>query len=206
MDGLPTDWDFYGEPWTARIVPAGAPILLFSAASDSASVTGDHRGVRYGIVPSERPGTSAMAVMVGDLELGEHDHSFRFYFKDRINGRGPGLGSASRLVLFGKSATDKPCPLQLALVTAEGIAYGGMVNVRPEFGTCEIPVSALRKVRSPNLPHGYPVFIHFWSSVSADIPLDMNRAESVLVSIGPGIPASEYGTVHGVDVGRIWLE
>jgi hypothetical protein len=34
----------------------------------------------------------------------------------------------------------------------------------------------------------------------------MNRAESVLVSIGPGIPPAEYGDVHGVDIERIWLE
>ncbi|HXQ82036.1 MAG TPA: hypothetical protein VN775_12025 [Opitutaceae bacterium] len=206
MDGLPTDWDYYGEPWTARIVPAGAPILLFSAATDSGAVTADHRGARYDIVPAERPGTSAMAVLVGDLGLGEHDHSFRFYFRDRINGRGANLGLPSRLVLFGKSATDQPCPLQVALITADGIAYGGMVSVQPGFGACEIPISALRKVRSPNIPHGYPVFLHYWSSVGADTPLDMNRAESVLVSIGPGIPASEYGAVHGVDIGRIWLE
>ena len=33
--GHPTDWDFYGNPWTTRIVPRGAPILLFDAAADS---------------------------------------------------------------------------------------------------------------------------------------------------------------------------
>ena len=33
QSGFPTDWDFYGQPWQARIVPQGAPILLFDAAS-----------------------------------------------------------------------------------------------------------------------------------------------------------------------------
>jgi hypothetical protein len=206
MEGRPTDWDFYGDPWTARVVPAGAPILLFDAVADAPRITADHRGVRYDIVPADRPGASAMAVLVADLELGEHDHSLRFYFKDRINGRGPDLALAAKIVLFGKSATDKPCALQLALVTADGFAYGGTVTVPPRYGALELPISGLRKVRSPNIPHGYPVFIPFWSSVGGDIPLEMNRAESVLVSIGPGIPPAEYGDVHGVDIERIWLE
>jgi hypothetical protein len=206
MEGRPTDWDFYGDPWTARVVPAGAPILLFDAVADAPRITADHRGVRYDIVPADRPGASAMAVLVADLELGEHDHSLRFYFKDRINGRGPDLALAAKIVLFGKSATDKPCALQLALVTADGVAYGGTVTVPPRYGALELPISGLRKVRSPNIPHGYPVFIPFWSSVGGDIPLEMNRAESVLVSIGPGIPPAEYGDVHGVDIERIWLE
>ena len=206
LAGLPTDWDFYGEPWSARIVPAGAPILLFDAAQDAAAVTADHRAVGYDIVPSERPGTSAMEVLVGDLAIGEHDHSFRFFFRDRINGRAPDLHSATRLVLFGRSATAKPCPVQLALVNDDGIAYGGIVTLAPEFGACALAVSALRQVRSPNLPHGYPVFLHYWSSPGARVPLDMSRAESVLVSIGPGIPPGDYGDVHGVDVERIWLE
>jgi hypothetical protein len=206
MGGLPTDWDFYGEPWTARIVAPGAPILLFSAATDAPMVTADHRGARYDLVAAESPGTSAMAVLVGDLELAEHDHSLRFYFRDRISGRAPNLGSAVKLVFYGKSATDMPCPIQLALVTADGTAYGGMVTVPPVYGACEIPVGALHWVRSPNIPHGYPVFLHYWSSVGADTPLDLNRAESVLISIGPGIPSGEFGAVHGVDIGRIWLE
>jgi hypothetical protein len=206
MAGLPTDWDFYGEPWTARIVAPGAPILLFSAATDAPMVTADHRGARYDLVAAESPGTSAMAVLVGDLELAEHDHSLRFYFRDRISGRAPNLGSAVKLVFYGKSATDMPCPIQLALVTADGTAYGGMVTVPPVYGACEIPVGALHWVRSPNIPHGYPVFLHYWSSVGADTPLDLNRAESVLISIGPGIPSGEFGAVHGVDIGRIWLE
>jgi hypothetical protein len=204
--GHPTDWDFYGSPWTARVVPKDAPIVLFDAGADSAKITADHRDMMYDIVPSDRPGTSAMAVDVQGLDEGEHDHSFRFYFKDKIGGRGRWLGAARTIVVYGKSATGNACPLQLALITADGIAYGGIVAVQPGFGAYSVPVSALRKVRSPNIPHGYPVFVHYWSSIGADIPMDMNRAESILVSIGPGIAASELGGVHGALIERIWLE
>jgi hypothetical protein len=206
IPALPTDWDFYGEGWNARVVPAGAPVLLFDAASDSAKITADHRDTRTDLVSSDRPGTSAMALVTRDLDEPEHDFSFRFFFKPKIKGRTSGLAAMQQLVMYGKSSTDKPCLLQLALITSDGIAYGGMVTVNPVHGTYRIPVSALHQVRSPNIPHGYPVFIHFWSGPGANIPLDLNHIESVLVSIGPGIPAADYPGEHGVQIERIWLE
>lgn len=203
---FPTDWDFYGEPWETRMVPAGSPILLFDAATDSKLVTADGRNRVYDIVPSDRPGTSAMEVVARDLDRDEHDESFRFFFRDKISGRASDLGAVGKIVVYGRSATARPCQLQLALVTADGIAYGGVVTVQPQPGACSIPVRTLQQVRMPNIPHGYPVFIHFWSWVGADIPLDLRRIESVLVSIGPGVPASEYHDAHGVRIERIWLE
>jgi hypothetical protein len=203
---FPTNWDFFGNPWQTRIVSAGAPILLFDAAVDCRQVTADHRDVRYDLVPSDRPGTTAVEVIADDLAAGEHDHSFRFFCRDKIRGRAWDLGAATKVVLFGRSATDQPCPLQVALVTADGLAYGGRVTLQPRHGTWTIPVSELRQVRAPNIPHGYPVFIPFWSSVSARIPLDLQRLEGVLVSIGPGISPANYGALHGVQIERIWLE
>ena len=204
--GHPTDWDFYGNPWTTRIVPKGAPILLFDAAADSGDITADHRDVHYDLVPSDRPGTSAMAVDVQGLEDGEHDHSFRFYFKNKVGGRSGELAASLRIVVFGRSSTDKPCPLQLSLVTADGAAFGGEVTVLPTPGAYSVPVSELHNVRSPNIPHGYPVFLHYWSSVGAGTSLDLSRAESVLVSIGPGIAPGDLPGIHGVRIEKIWLE
>lgn len=204
--GRPTDWDFYGEPWTTRIVHKGSPVLLFDASVDSAKITADHRDLTYDIVPSDRPGTSAMAMDVQGLDQGEHDHSFRFFFKNKLRGRMGEISGVGRIVVYAWSATDKACPLQLALVTDDGAAYGATVRVEPVAGAYSVPVSALRWVRSPNIPHGFPVFLHYWSSAGEGVPLDMNRVESVLVSIGPGIAPGELGGVHGVRIERIWLE
>jgi hypothetical protein len=207
IDRLPTEWDFFGEPWSARIVPADAPVLLFDAAVDSTAVTADHRDVRYELVPSDRPGTSAMEVVVNDLASGEHDHSFRYFFKPKIRGRESELANADRsLVLYGRSATRDPCRLQIALVTADGVAYGASISVKPEHGAVRAPVSSLRQVRSPNIPHGYPVFIPFWSEIGTAIPFDLTQVESVMVSIGPDIPPVALDRTHGVQIERIWLE
>ncbi len=204
--GSPTDWDFTGDSWRTRLVPPHAPVLLFNAATDSDKLTADHRNVRTDLVPSDRPGTSALLFVTRDLDEPEHDFSFRYFFRDKIRGRASELGTMHRLVLYGKSVTDTPCLLQLALVTSDGIAYGGMVTVQPVNGSYTVPIEALRKVRAPNIPHGYPVFLHFWSSPGADIALDLSRIESVLVSVGPGIAPAEYAGTHGVQIERIWLE
>jgi hypothetical protein len=50
------------------------------------------------------------------------------------------------------------------------------------------------------------VFLHYWSAVGGDAPLDLSQAESVLVSIGPGIETDDLPGVHGVQIERIWLE
>jgi hypothetical protein len=206
FSGLPTDWDFYGKPWEARIVRTGSPVLLFDAAKDAPAITNQSRERRYRIVPSEQPGSSAIEILARDLDLGEHDESFRFFFRDEVAFRRNELGGADRLVMFGKSATGKPCTVQLAILTADGIAYGATVVVAPVDGKYAIPLHALVKVPSPNIPHGYPVFLRYWSRIKADIPLDMRRAESVLVSIGPGISPGDYGEAQGVQIERIWLE
>jgi hypothetical protein len=102
--------------------------------------------------------------------------------------------------------TDQPSDLQVALVTADGIAYGAMLTLRPEHSFYSVPIAALRPVRAPNIPHRYPFYLPFWSSARTDIPLDMNRVESLLISIGPGIPRNELNVVRDVDIERVWME
>lgn len=204
--GLPTDWDFYGDAWTTRIVPSDAPILLFDAAVDTPHITADHRDVSPRLVPSDRPGTSAMEYVTRELTEKEPDYSFRFFFKNKIHGRTSQLTNTRELVLYGRSTTAQSLPVQLALVTSDGFAYGGIVTINPVNGIYTVPLSALHQVRSPNIPHGYPVFLHFWSEVGPPVPFDVSKAESVLISIGPGMSAADYAGSHGVNIERIWLK
>jgi hypothetical protein len=204
--GVPTDWDFYGPPWEERVVPPGSPVLLFDAARDGQGLTYQNRERRYRTVASAQPGSSALQVMARDLDLGEHDESFRFFFRDRVGGRASELSAARQLILFGRSATDKACPLQVALVTSDGIAYGARMEVGREYGRYAVSLGSLAQVRSPNIPHGYPVFIDYWSSTPVRIPLDPSKSESLLVSIGPGMQPAELGEPHGVEIERVWVE
>lgn len=203
---LPTDWDFYGEGWRVRVLPPEDPVLLFDAATDHAGVTANHRDLRYELVASDRPGLAAIKVVATAGRSAERDHSFRYFFREQVSGRAADFVSVPRLVLHGRAIGDEPCRVQVALVTDDGVAYGGMIEVAPRFGRCAIDVGDLRPVRAPNIPHGYPVFIPFWSEVQREIPLDLARIESVMVSIGPGMSPEEYDREPGILVERIWLE
>ncbi len=202
----PKEWKFYGEAWTARIVRETDPILLFEAADDHGNVTADFRDVGYELVPSDRPGTDALEMQVHDLSEAGHDHSFRFFFAPKVSHRTAAMPAMKELVFFGSSGSDSACTVQLSLISDMGIAYGKIIEVQPGFARYAVPISELRQVRSPNIPHGYPVFIPFWSSVENPIPLDLNKVESVMVSIGPGIPESEYTQKHTLILERIWLQ
>lgn len=201
----PTDWSFSGQPWETRLVPPAAPLVLFDATADHAQLTADHRDVVYARVPSDRPGTTAIEVTTRETDQREYDHSFRFFFRDRLAPREERLTRAERLVLYGKSATDQPCKVQLALVTEAGTAFGALVELPPQHGRVTVPLASLRPVRSPNIPHGYPGFIAFWSEPSS-AAFDIRTAESVQLSIGPGGAPSDPERVEGVHVERIWLE
>lgn len=202
----PVDWDFHGEPWTVQVRPPTSPVVLFEAARDASAITANRRDVRYDLVPSDHPGLLAMEMVATDLERPEHDHSFRHFFRDQIASRRGDFEPTGKLVLYGRSWEDVPTRVQLALVSSDGFAYGAMLAVEPGFGAYAVAVDDLRPVRMPNIPHGYPVFIPFWSDPSSDIPLDLNRVESVQVSIGPGMTDAELDQPQGVLIERIWLE
>ncbi len=202
ISSRPSDWDFYGDSWNISIVNSESPIILFDAAADADSVIGG----RNQVVSMDIPGSKALAFEVNNLSRGEHDQTFRHFFKEKVLGRLSDLDGSQVIFLHGKSLNDKPCKLQVAVITDDGICYGEMVTILPEADTYSIPVSSLRKVRSVNLPTGYPVFLPYWFETDADLDLDMSRIEGLQISLGPGVPESEYGDPHGVLIERIWLD
>lgn len=206
LDIAPTEWSFFGEPWETRLVPATAPVLLFEASTDHAQLTADHRDVVYARVPSDRPGTTAIEVTTREVDPREQNHSFKYHFRDQIAGRRTQIERAQRLVLYGRSATDRDCNIQVALQTQDGVTYGTTFAVRPQHDRYEAPLRSLRQVQSPNIPHGYPGFIAFWSEPTRALPLDLATIEAVLISVGPGGTPSDRDRVEGVQIERIWLE
>ena len=204
--GRPGDWDFYGSAWEVRVVGRGAPILLFSAGTDTPGLTYDSREQRSKIVPSDQPGSSALRFIAWDLDLGEHDASIRSFFRDRTGGRLADEPSPTRLVLYGRSASGTAGKVQLALVTSDGFAYGAVVDIGGVSGRYAVRLGDLEPVRSPNIPHGYPVFLRYWADPGPKEPLDLRKAESLLISLGPGLSPGERASPVGVEIERVWLE
>lgn len=200
--GQPTDWDFTGrEPYRVRIAGPESPVVLFEAAVDADMVYGNAWSMP---APSVEAGETVCLLQARNLNWREHRIASRFFFKDRIRGRTGDLEDKRMLVFSAYSATGETVPVELALVLDDGTAYGTMIRVSPEPGIYRVPLEQLEKVRSMNLPDGYPVFLPFYSRGRFDESFDITKAESVQFSIGRDI--HEYDRPYGVAVNRIYLD
>ncbi len=116
-------------------------------------------------------------------------HSLRYNFAPNVAGRRADLASFQKLVLHGRALNNKPCPVQLALITRSGSIYGGTVMLEPKSGTYSLPLNQLKPVNFVSLPRPYPSFLPYFihTNTAAD-RLDLSSIETLQLSIGPGIP------------------
>lgn len=202
----PQSWNFYGEPYRTRVANSASPVTLFEAVADFHSITADHRDVWFELTPTEKPGGTALLEAVPGLKEEPHDFSWRLFCSERIENRAHRVASAKKIVVVGRSRTATPCLVQVALVTQDGATFGGTLEIPTNSGKFAIDISALKPVRSPNIPHGYPVYIPFWSPARDKAALDLSQVESVMVSIGPGIAEQEQAEPRALEIERIYLE
>ena len=85
----------------------------------------------------------------------------------------------------------------------DGSAYGGIISINEMTGEYELPLKNLKKVKSVLLPRPYPKFHAYWFEPAVQQKFDVTEVESLQISIGPGIPESEYNQEHGAAIG--WL-
>lgn len=207
VEGAPGDWDFYGwQAWTTRIVEKDAPVLLFDAYADSDMITGPGRSFRYQVVPSSDPFMSRLELRSGNLKNKEHDYSLKYCFKKNIAGRLADLSEKKSLHLSGLSLDEKPLKVQLALVMTDGSSYGGMIELTGKLENHSLDLDSLKTVRLALLPRAYPGMMPYWFDHPKPAPFDISEIEIVQLSIGPGIPETEYDNPHGFALERIWLE
>jgi hypothetical protein len=205
------------EPWQTRIMDAGDPVCLFDAETDIDQVTKPRRESVYGLVPSPITGRSFMTVAIDGITrqglAGDPvdptvvgDYSLRSYCRERIRLRSDDVEDKKDIVVYGHALNNKPCKLQLALIMTDGTAYGGIFTLNEETGLYRLSLTDIEQVRTVLLPRPYPGFLPYWFKPVTPAEFDITRVESIQISIGPGIPESEYDEAHGVAIGRIMLQ
>ena len=207
LKGAPGDWDFYGwDAWKTRIVKESAPVLLFDAWEDSDMITRPARSAWYQVVPSADPALSMVEIKARNLKNQEHDYSFRYCFKKNTTGRNDDLSEKKSLLISGLSLDDKPLKIQVALVMSDGSSYGGLIELTNTRKDHTLDLDALKEVKLALLPTAYPTMMPYWFEHPNPRPFDISEIESIQISMGPGIPETEYGNPHGFALERIWLE
>ncbi|PHN01653.1 glycoside hydrolase 5 family protein [Flavilitoribacter nigricans] len=214
--GLPYRWDFYDRtPYRVRVIGPEQPISLFDAEEDADALSVKNWINTLRLLPLDDPKLSEYQVNVQRLFQedpenlqGEvlHDYTLRHYLNPKIDPVREQLAGKKTLLLTARAMNERPTRLQLALIDKKGNAYGVVLDVAPELGTYEIPVSALRKTRTVTMPRPYPTFLPYFFAGGTEEPLDLRDIEAVQFSIGPGIPVKELEYQHGIGLVSLTLE
>ncbi len=211
----PRDWDFYDRnPYRADVIAPEAPVLLFNAATDVSRLSRQWTR-NSGLKPSFDPGRSEFQVNVEKLFVrdpenpeGEsiHDYSMRYPVVKNIGNRLDALAGKRTVVIRGRSLTDKETPVQLALVTRDGIAFGGIVVLGAEVADHALDLSSLKPVSLVTLPRPYPTFLPYFFERASTGKFDINDVEVIQISIGPGLSGEEKDKPQGIGIESIRLE
>ena len=213
--GSPSDWDFNArDPFQVEILSSSSPIYIFEALTDNDQMSRIwNKGSLF--VPMAEPGKAEIRVSIEKLFTVDpenpnansvHDYSMRYYFGKKIHGRASSLSGKDGIVFRGRSLSAKPCWVQLALITKQGEAYGGVVKVESVTTDYKLKLSELRKVKLVTLPRPYPTFLPYFFEDDRGGKMDINAIESLQISIGPGTPEDELGNSHELAVESVRLE
>lgn len=215
VEGRPWNWEFYDDnPYKIRVVPAGNPVNLFHASTDSDQLS--RQWVRTSsLLPLAEPGSAELQINVEKLFVADpenvngekiHDYSCRYFFGKKISGRKADLNSKQKIVFKGHSLNGKNCVIQIALITSDGLAFGGLLTLKPGTTDYTLALNDLKPVKLVTLPRPYPTFLPYYFTGKMGEKLDLNKLESLQISIGPGIPQTELQDKHGIAVESVRLE
>lgn len=215
LEGRPWSWDFYDDkPYTVRIVPPANPISLFDAATDSEELS--RQWVRTSSQnPLPESGKAELEINIEKLFTADpenvngekiYDYSARYFFGSKLTGRASDVASKQKIVFRGHSLNDKDCIVQIALITSDGSAFGGLIKLKPGTSDYSLNINELKSVRLVTLPRPYPTFLSYYFKVKGSEKFDLNKIESLQISIGPGISEAELQNKHGLAIERVWLE
>ena len=135
-----------------------------------------------------------------------YDYSFRYNFNRKIAGRKAELESKDSLVIKARALTERTDKLQIALVMKNGAAFGTTIDLSQETKTYKIDLSALKPVKTVSLPRPYPSFLPYYFEHSYDGDFELENAEALQFSIGPGIEDNELENPQGVGIISVSLE
>ncbi|MBZ9630556.1 cellulase family glycosylhydrolase [Salegentibacter sp. LM13S] len=215
VTGSPEDWDFHSEKkYTTRVVEEEKPLYIFNAAEDQDYIVGEWNP-QNNLVPTNNPGEAEYQVKVEklfeeDVENPEatpvYDYSFRYNFSRKIEGRKNELDSKDKILIKARALTEATDKLQVAFVMKNGATFGTVIEINPETEAYEVELSSLQPVKTVSLPRPYPSFLPYYFEHSYDGDFELENAEALQFSIGPGIEDNELENPHGVGIISVSLE
>jgi hypothetical protein len=214
-EGLPVEWDFYNDrSFEVPVVSTGNSLYIFNAMTDAEELSREWRRGSL-LKPSAEPSKAELIVNPEKLYMADaenmhgekiFDYSLRYHFGKKIKGRTNELPNFNQIILKGKALNNKSCKVQVALVTKQGTVFGGTIVVDTVSRDYSLPVSDFKKVKLVSLPRPYPTFLPYFFDDRSDAAFDIRDAETIQISIGPGIDEQEFQMKHGLSIESVRLE
>lgn len=194
----PAAWDFtHTQSFSVPVKASHLPIYLFTAAADHAQLLREWRKGSQ-LIPLAEDGQAGLSIHLETLEQKDPenpaavlpaDYSMRFFFGKKIAGRSTELDNKTKLII--RIQSNQSFPLQVALANHLGQAFGALVELIPGKNEYSVLFSDLKPVPLVLLPRPYPGFLPYYFQTPATAVFDITTTENLLLSVGPGIPASE---------------
>jgi hypothetical protein len=132
----------------------------------------------------------------------------RYNFKNNVAGSTSDLSSKKKLVFHGRSLSEKPCTIQLALIGKDGSVYGATLNVKPENSSYAVQLEDLKKVNFISLPRPYPGFLPYSLDTTPKAgKVNLMNVETLQIAIIP-TQATDHDTkpLAGIAIQKVTLE
>ena len=167
------------------------------------------------LAPLDEPGKGELRIQVEQLVKKDpenpngravRDYSMRYFFGNRIDERMDCVKNAREVVFRGRSLSENTGKVQVALVSADGKAFGSVIDLNDSTREYRIPLEEFREVDRVILPRPYPTFLPYYFEHNAEDAFDLTRMEALQISIGPGLYSQQLDGKQGLAVESVWLE
>jgi hypothetical protein len=214
-EGAPSQWDFYNDKaYEVPVVASGKPLYLFNAATDNDEFTREWRR-NSSVTPTGEPGKAVITIRIETLFTPDpenvngaktFDYSLRYNFRNKTVAKPGALKAARKLIVHGNSILAQPLKVQIALIIKSGSTYGGIVELGTSPGDYVLNLSELKSVRMVTLPRPYPTFLSYFFTPGDVLPFNIEEAETIQISVGPGLSGAELQQKQEFQIESIRIE
>ncbi|SMO50070.1 membrane or secreted protein [Gracilimonas mengyeensis] len=206
--GYPWAWDYYHEEmWSVPVLPAEAPVQVFSATEDAAELdfafspwSSDYqRSLGF----DQNTGESYVRVFADSLEGTPDIPGLSVYVGGYLKDRTGESFQTLSLKISGATAARQQ--LTVVVTDRRGIPYATGIEVTAQTETITLKKEDFEPGKMVLLPRPYPTFLPYWFEPEADGPLDVSEAEIVQVFLNPADNEDLIGKAAGFHMDGIWL-
>jgi hypothetical protein len=205
--GNPFSWDYYiDDTWQTFVAAEKGRLEIFNPANDRNAMTypSFRRGFQTGYITGVIPRQLILRIAVNELS-DDHTIGFQYFFADKLKGSQSEI--FNKLVIRARTAEAEPVKAKVALINSNALSFAQYITITNTFQDIEVPLNNLRPDSVLLLPRPYPGFLPLWFKGSGTpAAFKLPDAEKIQVTIGTGIPASEFNKPYSMEVESIWFQ